>query len=366
MAFPGLSTITGSNAGRFRDRAPRLDPAGKVTSDPSENVGSCVKFVSDRPNTPDGIAPYRKSRQEVGKAIIPTGRARDDPPPDIRFGKRNLYNDSAHSLVQADTRSLFLQKQQELKENMYLTSKTEPLGQSRKCTSLPDKAIDPQTRFGRVTKTSENSKEVIYPYDGEGADEEQTNHGRYCKTHNSYDAGEQKKRSYDWNSHGICPASHRFGYVKEKEHDGVRQALVYGRDRNTVIVPKMIEEFKDVSGDSLGCAKNQGFGNERDLPGNFTFGRKNVSDEWGVKECVASCAQDAELVDKDLGASKKHNPTHEVDTNRIYGVPSVRKDLARPRHKKVTDCVNYGDDTSASTLLCPSKYAALDVHEEVC
>ena len=357
----------GSNAGKFRDGAPMVPYAGKITTNPNDSVTTCMQVKNERPPTPDNVAPYRKSRQAVGKSVTLKGKAHDPPPPDIRFGRRNSYNDAALTLIQADTCGLFQRRQQELKESVYATNNAEPLGRTRIVANMPEKAKDPDTRFGRVTKTSENSKSVIYPFHDEGEDEEAASHEQYCRTHNSYDAGEQKKRGYNWTDRGIDPVSHTFGFVKHVEAEGVKQAMVYGRDVKTAIVKKTVEDFKDVSRDELGKPKNQGFANERNLPPNYTYGKKNTDEEWGVKECMAlNRVTQEEAVDKNLGKSLKPGFRNDTEGSRTYGVPSVRSDIPKPRNKKVTDSVNYGDDSSAINLICPSKYVTTNVHESVC
>ncbi|KAM9436225.1 EF-hand domain-containing family member B [Clarias gariepinus] len=48
---------------------------------------------------------------------------------------------------------------------------------------------------------------------------------------------------------------------------------------------------------------------------------------------------------------------------RIYGVPSVRTDLAAPRIKRISDRTNYGEEGTAYELLCPTLYSLFGVHE---
>eukprot|EP01059_Diplonema_ambulator_P000204 TRINITY_DN10175_c0_g1_i2.p1 TRINITY_DN10175_c0_g1~~TRINITY_DN10175_c0_g1_i2.p1 ORF type:complete len:424 (+),score=99.14 TRINITY_DN10175_c0_g1_i2:436-1707(+) len=360
-----LPTLQGSNAGKYHNVAPWIPAAGKVQSDPLDTVGTCVKH-GDRPDTPPHVAPFRKSRQEVGRTVIPHGKARDQGPPDVRFGRRNTQGDNALALIQPDTRGVFLQRQQELSEQIYHTVKNEPLGARRVTGSAPEKANDPKNRFGRITKTSENSKSVIYPFQDEDEEEETKNHQKYCKTHNSYHAGEQKKRDYKW-AKGIDPKEHRFGFVEQSEVDGVKGCMSYGRDTGTVIVKKTVEDFKDVTKDCLGRPKNHGFGDERKIDKNFTFGKKNTSDEWGVRECIVGTTTDqknAELADPSLGIATRPGYRNDTTTDHSFGVPTVRSDKKRPAYRKVTDNNNYGDDCNALSLICPSKYASMNVHEE--
>ncbi|XP_037129705.1 EF-hand domain-containing family member B isoform X1 [Syngnathus acus] len=53
----------------------------------------------------------------------------------------------------------------------------------------------------------------------------------------------------------------------------------------------------------------------------------------------------------------------ESDT-RIYGIPSVRKDIAAPPIRKISDHVNYGDMTTVMDLLLPSVYGRQGVYRD--
>ena len=358
-ALPALNTTK-----TLRNVAPAIPAAGKAKNNPLDTVGTCVKYENERPPTPPNVMPYRKSRQEVGRCVIHHGKSRDTPPPDVRFGRRNIYDDNAVSLIRSnETIGDFARKCLEIKEGVYATVHSEPLGKSsRRNKTVKD---DKETCYGRTTMASENSKAVIYPNEERDEETEENNHKKYCRTHNSYRPGEQKKRSYDWQEKGIDPNEYRFGYVVPSERGGVSQAMTYGRDTKTVLVKKTVEDFKDVHADDLGKPRNHGFGDQRNLSPKFTFGKKNTADEWGVRECMAGNINPEDMEDKTLG--KATRPGYRNDTETVsFGMPSVRVDIRRPGARKVTDNNNYGDDCNAYNLLCPSKYAVNNVHEEVC
>ena len=49
---------------------------------------------------------------------------------------------------------------------------------------------------------------------------------------------------------------------------------------------------------------------------------------------------------------------------RKYGVPTIRTDLPAPRIRRVSDRVNYGDESNAYGLTNPSIYSTHGVHEK--
>ncbi|KAJ9435662.1 hypothetical protein DIPPA_26138, partial [Diplonema papillatum] len=140
--------------------------------------------------------------------------------------------------------------------------------------------------------------------------------------------------------------------------------MAYGKEPNTTIVRKVVEDFKDVAKDHLGTCKNQGFANARELPKDFAFGYRNKPDEWGVRQCMMANVPEDELVDKNLGKATRPGYRNDSSTDRSFGIPSVRTDIQRPLFKKVTNNNNYGDDANAYSLICPSKYVANDIREE--
>ncbi|XP_043922168.1 EF-hand domain-containing family member B [Protopterus annectens] len=53
-----------------------------------------------------------------------------------------------------------------------------------------------------------------------------------------------------------------------------------------------------------------------------------------------------------------------VTNYHTYGVPTVRSDLAAPRIKRISDSINYGDESSIYGLLSPSLFANAGVYEK--
>ncbi|XP_071791853.1 EF-hand domain-containing family member B-like [Asterias amurensis] len=50
--------------------------------------------------------------------------------------------------------------------------------------------------------------------------------------------------------------------------------------------------------------------------------------------------------------------------HRLYGIPTIRSDLAAPRIKRISDTKNYGDESDAFGLMNPSMYSNRGVYEK--
>lgn len=48
---------------------------------------------------------------------------------------------------------------------------------------------------------------------------------------------------------------------------------------------------------------------------------------------------------------------------RTYGIPTIRTDIAPPRLRRISDRNNYGDESNAFGLLCPSIFTQNMVYE---
>ncbi|KAG2486267.1 hypothetical protein HYH03_015091 [Edaphochlamys debaryana] len=91
----------------------------------------------------------------------------------------------------------------------------------------------------------------------------------------SHDAGEQRRRDYNWNSAGIDPAQYRFGLTDPNpQRDGVKKALTPALDPELQpprLLPKLHEDYKATATDFLGRPRALGTG-DRPLGPGHTFG----------------------------------------------------------------------------------------------
>ena len=125
----------------------------------------------------------------------------------------------------------------------------------------------------------------------------------------------------------------------------------------TVIVKKIVEDVKGTQQDMLGTVKNLGQGQAPRDP-EFTYGAKNSVKDWNAAKCITGEPSERELQpDHDLGRSKKTNCTNQVrrpeDSNRSFGIPTIRTDIPFKVKRSVADYGNYGDEPEAVDLLFP-------------
>ena len=163
--------------------------------------------------------------------------------------------------------------------------------------------------------------------------------------------------------------SFSFGYGEQKQLNGAAKCVHSERVDNgfpkTVIVKKTVEDFKAVTNDPLGKPKNLGQG-KPPVPSNFVFGMRNAvgSDNWNAAMCLKGEPTQKELQpDKDLGKSIKQGTIRNVDTNRVFGVPTIRTDIPFKEKRSVADYQNYGDEPEAIDLLFPSTFTEIGITE---
>ena len=185
---------------------------------------------------------------------------------------------------------------------------------------------------------------MLYPSGGAAAYDDPKITYMYKKTHGNYGPGQQKDREYDWK---FDPTTHRFGYAEKRNLNGAAKALTYERPEEgfskTVIIKKQVEDFKAVSNDMLGQSKNLGQG-QKPRGDDFIHGIKNVqgTNPWNAARCIHGEPIKRELdTDVDLGKSIKPNCRNvvrcEEDKYRIFGLPTIRKDIPYKEFKSVAD-----------------------------
>ena len=90
--------------------------------------------------------------------------------------------------------------------------------------------------------------------------------------------------------------------------------------------------------------------------------------EWGAGKCIqGEYGVDEQAPDVDLGTTlrpgHRNIPSRPEDTERSYGTPTVRRDIAPPEKKSIADNRNFGEKP-ASALVNPSRFAAYGAAEE--
>jgi len=260
-------------------------------------------------------------------------------------------------------KSYLLEKAVQKKEQIYLSHKREPLGQQyKRGHELPGGLLE--SGFGRPTPqdiSGDLSKCLLHPEQRVVPPEEKA---LYTKSHANYDPGEQKRRGYEWvDKHGqIDPARYSFGgIVTERDVDGMAKAMNPAKDERIPKEPrvcdKLLEDFREVHGEQLGKVKNLGFGERGVDTKTHVFGLPSQrGPEWGTRECMGNYTAEEQAPDKDLGRSLKPGWRNIAPPDRMFGVPSIRKDIEAPAQKSVADHQNYGDESGAETLLYPPRF----------
>ncbi|XP_073532678.1 EF-hand domain-containing family member B isoform X2 [Phyllobates terribilis] len=148
----------------------------------------------------------------------------------------------------------------------------------------------------------------------------------------------------------------------------------FGLDLDPVLLDSLIE-YCDVDKDGL--INFVEFANFLNWKGKMSIG-KQVSPEGHLK-CEDLILEEG-ASEKTLRTLSKGNQTpefYQTSSSRInatiggpssscfqtHGVPSIRTDLAPPRFRKISDRTNYGDESNAFGLLCPSIFTQHMVYE---
>lgn len=337
-----------------------------------ECVQPDIQPFNQRPGTPEGMKKWRKHsfQRTPGRHFYSAGLVDQQLPPEhFRYGVTlNPGDRAADCLEQTPTTALqdFYNTEQ---ESHYASNIREPLGKSySRGHTLPPPTHDPKFRFGANSNSSESSKSLIY-FDEPLADQRVAGEAprRDPRFHKEADVVRTVNRNYDWEKAGIDPVRQRFGLVDKAlaDENGVANCMSH-QPLDTTITSKRVHEIRNYSHDRLGEAREVR-GTLRQLGNDFAFGKSNCPDEWGARKCINGGFSNAEqLPDRDLGLStRKLDPKQlpPFSTEHVYGVPSIRADVAAPRLRSVADPQNYGDEHNAQGLLYPSKFAYDGVHE---
>lgn len=90
--------------------------------------------------------------------------------------------------------------------------------------------------------------------------------------------------------------------------------------------------------DKLGLPANLG---QKQFPPDHVFGVRVTSNQWNAGKCITGEANEHEVrPDDDLGRTNKYgfrNITKEGDENRLFGVPTIRYDIPKPKMQSVAD-----------------------------
>ena len=175
------------------------------------------------------------------------------------------------------------------------------------------------------------------------------------------------------------PDAATFGAATAIGEDGAAKALNPLKDEtlramSATIVNARAEAHREMAHDALGKVKNLGRGEK--LPADFIYGapsRAPTADgelEWDAGRLIqGEYTEEEQAPDPTIGKTMRHQgykyePTA-VDPERVYGVPSVRTDLA-PKDtaaRGLADATSYGNEATAAALVNPGYGAERGVVE---
>ena len=363
------------------DRTPFIPGAGGYQGSLLKGLSADMSirpdlYFTQKTTTPDNIKKYRDSlRQRVGVKQIHPG-IYDDPRDyeNLVHGLSTKSSDHVEDLIKGSNMDGNKYFMNQLAESHYASAKREPLGKSIvRNYQFPESVKKNGFKFGIPTSGFMNAKDLIYY----GAQEEPENVKElYYKSHGTTDPGKQNTRYYKWN---FDPKTFKFGYQEKGEIDGAKNSLnndgLFNPYPQTKLVNKRTEDFRQATGNVLGKSKYFGTLNPNFYDENHTFGKESkLGDQWNAGRCIhgdgTTVTPESVKADEDLGRSwrygsklKSLQPTQN-DLNRIYGVPSIRRDLPKKERRSVSDTKNYGEEPDAYDLLYPHPEAIRGVYDE--
>ena len=363
------------------DRTPFIPGAGGYQGSLLKGLSADMSirpdlYFTQKTTTPDNIKKYRDSlRQRVGVKQIHPG-IYDDPRDyeNLVHGLSTKSSDHVEDLIKGSNMDGNKYFMNQLAESHYASAKREPLGKSIvRNYQFPESVKKDGFKFGIPTSGFMNAKDLIYY----GAQEEPENVKElYYKSHGTTDPGKQNTRYYKWN---FDPKTFKFGYQEKGEIDGAKNSLnndgLFNPYPQTKLVNKRAEDFRQATGNVLGKSKYFGTLNPNFYDENHTFGKESkLGDQWNAGRCIhgdgTTVTPESVKADEDLGRSwrygsklKSLQPTQN-DLNRIYGVPSIRRDLPKKERRSVSDTKNYGDEPDSYDLLYPHPEAIRGVYDE--
>jgi len=366
------------------DPAPDVPASGK-TGELGEfgilsRIGLQKDIIQSTPRTPEDMGPVReKHRQRTGPGEITKHWGLKDTPfpgPGKGYGVKTYQGESVAENFKAGQVLGMAEYLLSRGEAVYHSSKREPLGKGWvRGHKLPPHTQDPAFEgFGRRTQFAGNSKESMYPRDTEP--ESEVAHAQYCKTHGSFEAGEQLKRNYRWPKGVGGNPNFRFGITDEVDSsrgNGAKRALTMdsGLEPHAVeatVIGKYMHQIKrNVTHDHLGVGRVSMQG-PLPVPPDHAFGVRTDKHGPDVGSLIrGNYSPEEQQPDADLGTCLMPGRRN-YHSDEPFGLPSVRTDLLhrvpRPEHRPVVNSTNFGDDPDSVDLIYPPKFHHMGLSDE--
>lgn len=355
-----------------------ITAAGVTTRVADEGAANCLAF-EDRPETPQRLRKFRKSFFGPGERHVHPGLVDDNKGLVERrqglsasqqaFGVSSKSSEHVQNVFSHGPQSSVTRIIEENKERMYKGA-AKKLGKSvSHGHHLPGHVTDPNFRFGlkgEADAESVQAKSIIYPQQLEDNQEKEM---LYMKSHGKYPPGEQRKRNYEWG--GIDASQQRFGKVERVAHDGGAAGCMSGMVADayapdTHIIAKKTFDFSNTKPQLGKCkplgASSAGRGHTFGVPSSVAKMGKDGPSAGG---CIrGNYSLDEQMPDGDLGRAARPGFRNINKDDRVFGCPSVRSDIPEPARRSVADNQAYGTDSSAQSLLYPSRFNTVGVDDE--
>jgi len=355
--------------GRFRDYCPKIRPSGVSTVVPlNDSAGMNVQpeIFYTAPPTPIRERRFRRSHVPGEIHVHHSLKEQRLPGEEFRYGIRGVKGSSTEICMKAGEKFGLEAYKNSVKEEIYDSSKREPLGKPhirRKPEDGPLKMLP--EGYGNPSGEPEDCKKVVFPVDM-SLSETAEHLAQYKKSHNHFEPGERVARGYNW------PAEtddhyFRFGVAAQHGVEGQGVALALnvnceddGQYKTTKIVQKVCEDYRNTVHPKFAQKVHYMQGaTGPPMDPNWAYGIKSITSDCTARSCILGYySLDEQLPDQDLSRCTKVGRRNVTKEMRAFGTPSVRTDLAAPPGRRsVADMTNYGDECGAAALLNPQRFS---------
>jgi len=291
-----LPDITGKSIyeGKFRDRAPELRSAGKLTAS-GDTTEQCLRPKDQRPPSPDVIRKFRATvRPDAGQARVFYGKAYDPHrqwAADMTHGVKTQSSSTSKECVNPCPNTLFQQRILDRKESCYHSHVKAPLGKSHDQTSGLPSGLDKRSfTFGVPTQLDIGAGGLINPNKNyeQVFKEAAEGHELYVKSHADLYPLERVCRGYA--SENFHPEK-KYGLPTPHCNDGkmTKETLTWIHetqgDKAAKIVSKRLDDFREKSQPQLGQVHDP-IKDTLCVSPDHTFGILHKPDPYGAGDVI--------------------------------------------------------------------------------
>eukprot|EP00667_Euglena_gracilis_P009994 EG_transcript_10175 len=316
--------------------AAHIPAAGKGPA-PASSAAQCLDFTG-RPITPPRLKKYASVwRQEVGVPAHLSSAAADSSSADLRHGVKTPHDDPVGWFA-PPAESAFAAGQRERQERCYHSVRNQPVGGAR----AQARSATPEAESPSLTRRRRANSVGVRGLLSWGPAAEPTR---------GVPPGVAKRRDYDWAAAGMDPVTTRFGRPPRCETD-TAASLVHPDDGTaTVLVNKVGHDFRD-------AARRRARGGEAPaVPAGHAFGVPGRRAE-GMGAVLRSEGWDApEVTQARMKCTRHPPPDPSAPLGPVFGAPTIRTNLDRPKVRKLASRLDYGDEPPAGGLINPDPAA---------